>query len=87
MRSERDGVLKRFYPYEGKVTEEILELSKLQKRILNVIKKDPGVTQTSISKKLDISVQKVNYHIRLMEDARVIRLERDRNKTMCYVVE
>jgi parallel beta-helix repeat protein len=87
VRSERDGVLKRFYPYEGKVTEEILELSKLQKRILNVIKKDPGVTQTKISKKLDISVQKVNYHIRLMEDARVIRLERDRNKTKCYVVD
>ena len=87
VRSERDGVLKRFYPYEGKVTAEIIELSKLQKRILNVIKKDPGITQTRISKNLEISVQKVNYHIRLMEDARVIRLERDRNKTMCFVVE
>lgn len=87
VRSERDGVLKRFYPYEGKVTSEILELSKLQKRILNVIKKNPGVTQTRISKNLDISVQKVNYHIRLMEDARIIRLERDKNKTRVYVVD
>lgn len=87
IRSERDGVLKRFYPYEGKVTKEVLELSKLQKRIRNIIKNHLGITQTRISKELDTSVQKVHYHIRLMEDARVIRLERDGNRTKCYILE
>ena len=87
IRSERDGMLKRFYPYEGKVTAEILELSKLQKRILNVIKGNPGISQTTISKKLNESVQRVNYHVQLMVEARLIRLERDGNKTKCYILE
>ncbi len=87
VRSERDGVLKRFYPYEGKITAEILELSRLQKRILRFIKQTPGISQTDLSKKLNESVQRVNYHVLLMVEARLIKLERDGNKTKCFIVD
>lgn len=87
IRSERDGVYKRFYPFEGRITEEILELSKLQKRIYNLIEQKPGITQTQISKQLGESVQRINYHIQMMVDARIIKLEREGKHTKCYIIE
>jgi parallel beta-helix repeat protein len=87
IRSERDGINRRFYPYDGRITDEIIELSRLQKQIFNLIKKKPGITQTEISKELSESVQKINYHILMMVDARIIKLKRAGKYTKCFVVE
>ncbi|MCK5559517.1 MAG: right-handed parallel beta-helix repeat-containing protein, partial [Thermoplasmata archaeon] len=87
VRSERDGLYKRFYPFEGKITDEILELSKLQKRLVNLIKRKPGQTQKQLADRLKVPTQKINYHVKILEEARVLRLEREANKTRCYMVE
>ena len=61
----------------------------MQKNVVNLalIEKIPGITQTEISKELGESVQKINYHIQMMVDARIIRLEREGKHTKCYVIE
>jgi parallel beta-helix repeat protein len=87
IKTERDGIYKRFYPVEGRISEEVIELSKIQKKIVDLVKKLPGLTQREISKKLDEPAQKINYHISMMVDARVIKLKRIGNKTKCYIIE
>jgi parallel beta-helix repeat protein len=87
VKSERDGVYKRFYPVEGRISEEVLELSKIQKKIVDLVKKLPGLTQREISKRLGEPAQKINYHVSMMVKARLLRLKRVGNKTKCYVID
>ncbi len=87
IKSERDGMYKRFYPAMIKFTEDIFELSDLQKDIYKMIKQNLGITQKEISSQLDIAQQTINYHIQLMKNARIIRMEKEGTKTKCYVIE
>jgi DNA-binding MarR family transcriptional regulator len=87
IRSERDGMYKRFYPTHGQVTQEVLELTEVQKSIYQTIKEQLGITQNEISKKLDIPRQTVNYHVQLMESARLIKVEREGKNSHCFIVE
>jgi len=73
IRSERDGFLKRFYPTKGMLSAEVFELTDIQKDIHEIIKKNPGIYQKDIQSKLDISQQRLNYHIKLMVDARILK--------------
>jgi DNA-binding MarR family transcriptional regulator len=85
--SERDGFLKRFYPSQGRVGAEIIELTELQKRILNIIKEKPGISQKNIQERLGITQQRLNYQIKQMKNARLIKVDRDGKKTKCYLIE
>jgi predicted transcriptional regulator len=84
IKSLRDGIYKRFYPTGVKVPEKRLHLSRLQRDILIEIQKHPGVTQKQISKLLDESKQVVNYHVKILENAGLIRLERIGRETACF---
>jgi hypothetical protein len=88
IKAERDGMYKRFYPTAGKSRTEnlIIELSKIQQKILEYIKTNPGTSQTNISKELGIIQSKLNYHISQMSDARLIKVEREGNTTRCFVL-
>ena len=85
--AERDGTYKRFYPTRGKDSKIIFDLSEIQKKIYNFIKTNPGSFQKDISAQLELIQSKVNYHVNLMVDARILTLEREGNKTKCYVLE
>ncbi len=87
IRSERDGFMRRFYPAKGTITSDMIELSEIQQKIKSIVQNFPGISQKDILTKLDISQQKLNYHIKLLEDARILKLERDGKLTKCYVVE
>jgi parallel beta-helix repeat protein len=87
IKSERDGMYKRFYPTKGKSSKEVIELSSIQQKIFGYIRKNPGCSQTDISNKLGLIQSKINYHVNLMVDARVIKIKHDSNKTMCYILE
>lgn len=87
IRSERDGMYKRFYPTKGKITKEVIELSSIQQQIYQFIKENPGCSQMDISKKLKMIHSKVYYNINLLIDARLIKLEREGNKSKCYIIE
>jgi hypothetical protein len=87
IRSERDGMYKRFYPTKGIVTKEVIELSSIQQKIYQYINKNPGCSQVEISQKLEMNHSKVNYNINLLVNARVIKLKREGNKSKCYIIE
>ena len=78
---------KRFYPAKGNITKDVFELTDVQKNIYHTIKEHLGITQKEISSRLGIAQQTVNYHIQLMTDARIIRIDRDGRKTKCFVLE
>ncbi|UCE37000.1 MAG: winged helix-turn-helix transcriptional regulator [Thermoplasmata archaeon] len=84
IRSLRDGIYKRFYPSTMRIPEKRLHLSRIQRDIFEIIQKHPGITQKQISKLLDESKQVVNYHVKILEGAGLIRLERAGRETACY---
>jgi DNA-binding MarR family transcriptional regulator len=86
--SERDGILKRFYPAGGSAEKgkEVVELTNVQQGILDAIVSKPGLSQKEIQKNLGITQQRVNYNIKLMADARLIRVERDGKRTRCFII-
>lgn len=87
VRSERDGFLKRFYPAGEKGGTELLELTDIQKNICNIIKNNPGISQKDILTKLDISQQNLSYHIQLMSNARIIKVERKGRRNKYYIIQ
>jgi predicted transcriptional regulator len=103
IKSERDGYYKRFYPIglripksevgmyypEGMATYNIGEhqVSAIQLRIIKTIKKNPGLTQKEIALKIKESRRVVNYHIKLLEQHELVRVERKGRETQCYIVD
>ena len=81
-----DGFLKRFYP-SGVSDKEILELTNLQKKIHKIIKKNPGISQKEILTQLDISQQNLSYHIHLMIDARIIKVDKKGRTAKYYIIQ
>jgi predicted transcriptional regulator len=103
IKSERDGYFKRFYPIglripksevgmyypEGMATYNIGEhqVSAIQLRIIKIIKKNPGLTQKEIALKIKESRRVVNYHIKLLEQHELVRVEKNGRETQCYIVD
>ncbi len=87
VRSCSDGIYKRFYPYKMRIpTKDIDSLTWFQMGIYNTIKERPGISQAQIAKELGESKQVVHYHVRLMEDAGVIKVEKVGISTKCYIL-
>jgi DNA-binding MarR family transcriptional regulator len=84
IKSLKEGIYKRFYPATMRVPEKRLHLSRVQRDILKEIQKRPGVTQKQLSRLLDESKQVVNYHVKILESARLIRLERSGRETYLF---
>jgi DNA-binding MarR family transcriptional regulator len=84
IRSLRDGIYKRFYPATMRIPEKRVHLSRIQKDVFEVIQKHPGITQKQISRLMDESKQVVNYHVKILEGAGLIRLERAGRETACF---
>lgn len=57
VRSKKIGIFRRFYPSGGDVPKD------LEEKIVDVIIDCPGISQSSVAKKLDITRQVANYHI------------------------
>ncbi len=84
IRSLRDGIYKRFYPSTMRIPEKRVHLSRIQRDIFEVIQKHPGITQKQISTLLEESKQVVNYHVKILEGAGLIRLERAGRESACF---
>lgn len=57
VRSKKIGIFRRFYPSNGEVPKD------LEEKIIDVILDNPGISQSSVAKRLDITRQVANYHI------------------------
>jgi DNA-binding MarR family transcriptional regulator len=86
IKSIRDGMFRRFYP-EGVAIpkKEIETLSWFQIRIFNFIRMNPGTTPKEIANEVGKSKQVVNYHLKLMKNAALVRAEELGKHTQLYV--
>jgi len=89
IKSRREGLRYRvFYttniPYP-KV--EIIRFTKLQSRIIKLIRKNNGITEKKIILNLGEKQQTISYNIKMLQRSDVIRLEKKGRETCCYINE
>lgn len=89
IKSRREGLKYRaFYPTDMMFPkEERFRLTELQVRIIKEVAEHPGSTQKEISKHLSQKPQTVNYNVKVLEQAGIIRIQRRGRKTRCYPPE
>jgi uncharacterized membrane protein/predicted transcriptional regulator len=85
IKSARDGVFKRFYPMDAAIPRKKKEFSSIQEIVLENIRGAPGITQNALARKMGVSTQVVNYHVRQLAAAGILHLERVGRETRCYV--
>lgn len=86
IRSRMDGTLKRFYPSDMNIPKDH-ELTEMERRLIDVVRANPGFSQKEIALTLGLSPQVVNYHIKSLARNHVLRLTRVGKRTMCYLSE
>ena len=87
IQSMRDGMYRRFFPANAKLPPEDEGHFNIQKRIVAIIRNNPGISQKEIAQKVGVSSPTVNYHINVLATARMIRVEKFGRRTRCFVVE
>jgi uncharacterized membrane protein/DNA-binding MarR family transcriptional regulator len=60
IRSQRDGLYRRFYPAGYQIDPGHISLTSIQQRIMDLVKEEPGLSQKEISQKLELSNSTVN---------------------------
>lgn len=88
IKSERVGLYKRFYPI-GKTfaDSELMELNETQEKLIELLRDHPGLTQRELAEMTNISARVINYHVGLLQRARLVRLERIGKITKCFTTE
>ena len=87
VRSRMDGIFKRFYPADMKLPTTQRNISSFQEVILTIVKNNQGLSQKDIAKRIGASSQVINYHIKIMEEADLIRVDRTRRKSRVYATD
>ncbi|MEM4728188.1 MAG: PQQ-binding-like beta-propeller repeat protein [Thermoplasmata archaeon] len=85
--SVRDGMYRRFFPANAKLPPEDEGHFNIQKRILAIIRNNPGISQKEIAQMAGVSSPTVNYHVSVLATARMIRVEKLGRRTRCFVIE
>jgi predicted transcriptional regulator len=83
--SEREGIYKRFYPRHMKIPRKERQLSRVQLDIISALRMHPGTSQNGLARMLGESKQVIGYHIRVLEKAGIVRVERDAQATRCFL--
>jgi predicted transcriptional regulator len=89
IRSESEGMYKRFYPV-GKVNtfnQAHLPLSDLQQEIIEQIKLRPGITQKELSRITNKSHQVISYNIKVLTRFGIINEEKEGMRRKLYIEE
>ena len=87
VKSERDGIYKRFYPIEMQLPKNATHLTRIQESILNEIIIKPSITVSELGKKIEINPRVINYHVKALVSAGLIRSERFGKKNRYYMVD
>ena len=89
IKSRREGIRYRaFYPAEIKFPqEERYRLSDFQLKILKIVKEDEGIQQKDIAKKLGKKPQTINYNIKILQQAGLIKVRKKGRETGCYILK
>jgi DNA-binding MarR family transcriptional regulator len=84
VRSERDGWFRRLYPAWAPRGAGDPILSDIQRKIVEVVETEPGMSQTDIAMLMGESRQMVNYNVSRLVQAGFLRLEGWGAKTKCF---
>jgi predicted transcriptional regulator/uncharacterized membrane protein len=87
VRSRMDGIYKRFYPADMKLPTTQRNISSFQEVILTIVKNTQGLSQKDIAKRIGASSQVINYHIKILEESDLIRVDRSRRKSRVYATD
>lgn len=87
VRSQRDGLYRRFYPAGYHIDENKISVSPIQKRIMELVEKQPGLSQKEISEKLELSNSTVNYNIKSLKDKGLIKMSKEGKSTHIFSTE
>jgi len=82
--SRKDGLKRRFFP-RGVNVEAVVELSPMQRAILNAIRETPGIRQKDIAGLLKVTSSAVSYHLQKLAAAGVVEARR-RGMSVQYFV-
>ncbi|MGA1872581.1 MAG: winged helix-turn-helix transcriptional regulator [Thermoplasmatota archaeon] len=84
IRSQRDGLYRRFYPAGYQIDQGQVSLTSIQQRIVDLIKERPGLSQKEISQRLELSNSTVNYNIKSLKDKGLIEVRKEGKSTSIY---
>jgi predicted transcriptional regulator len=84
IKSNRDGLYKRFYPKHVKISKKGKHLSRLQKDIIEEVERHPGIVQKTLAKFLGESKQVVSYHIKVLTKAKLLKIEKEGSYKKLY---
>jgi WD40 repeat protein/DNA-binding transcriptional ArsR family regulator len=85
IKSRQDGMFKRFYPAGMRIPHENGgEISEIQRVLLLEIAGSPGISQKEIAALLGLSKGVVNYHVKILRDKKMLKIEKRGRKTYCY---
>jgi len=88
IKSKRFGLYRRFYPRHMKIPDDgYFTMNAIQRTIVEIIRKNQGISQKEIAAQLNITPPTVNYHIGILTDAKIVRVIRKGRKTQCFVEE
>ena len=82
--SSRDGIYKRFYPKDAPVINRN-DLTYMQHSIVDHIRKEPGISQAQLAKRMTTSGQVIDYHVRSLKQADIITLKKEGKTTRCFL--
>ena len=85
--SHRSGRQRLFFPFGSSNNNDIrhsLITNPTQKNIIQIVKENPGITQSMISQKLGMSRQKINYHVNSLSNNSILKVERQGRITRLY---
>lgn len=87
VKSRREGMRYRAFYITGTEfpEEEKYRLTDLQIKILDVIKKNEGITQKEIASILGEKKQKINYNIKVLKQIGKVIVKKKGRKTRCYL--
>lgn len=86
IRSESRGVKKIFFITGAKRGRDEFNRSRLQNMIIDIISKEPGISQREISRRLNRAPSTINYNVRFLADNRSIRIERRGRFSRCFKI-
>jgi len=88
VKSIRDGVYKRFYPFGSNLDTLSSKLGSPQKKLLAHLKEEAGISPTELAKALGMSRQRIHYHLRNLVGEGLVRLDRDGPRSVkCFIAE
>jgi len=89
IQSRREGLKYRvFYPTGMNFPKsERFRLTALQIRIIDSLKRQPGITQKELARLLDQKPQTINYNMKVLDQANLVSVAKKGRRTTCFAVE